>query len=226
MLFGKKAEKKPQKKTSKPTVKKEKISKEVLSESQIREHIGEGWIRAVIIFELVGKPEKHVQETLHSYVENFKRMEEVIPLKEDTEEPMEHEDGMFSAYIEMEALVKNMETLTLIAVNFMPASIEILDPDSPQVQAHHLTTWFNDLLAKLHEVSKVLREERSINAHLTESLNSLIKNTVLVAITGKDRTVPELEKIIGIKAEQLQPFIEHLVKKEQIMKKGEKYTPR
>src|SRR5687767_13589124 len=99
-----------------------------MKDSQIREHIAKGWIRAIITFEVVGKPKEHVERSLGEYIDNVKKDERVIFLKEDREEAIEHEDGMFSTFSESEMLVKGLDTFTWLCINFSPASIEVLEP--------------------------------------------------------------------------------------------------
>lgn len=218
MLFKKKDGKKEAKQAAKhPGKKGVKTHKpEKLTDGEVKQHLVEGWIRCIVIFELAGKPKEHIEETLKAYMENIKRDERVALLAEEYADTEEHEDGMFSTFCETEMLVVNAEVLTWLAINFSPASIEILEPQELRLSSGDLTSWYNDLLSKLHEVSNVLREERSINGHLTESLNALIKNAVKLALRIEDRDAAGIEEYVGIPAKQLEPFLKHLVEKKEI----------
>lgn len=231
MLFGKtgKAKKSTKARKSKKSTKEKKESKKTgqpakLSEKDVKERLQQGWARAIIVFELAGKPKEHIEQTLPAYIENIKRDERVAFLSEEYGDIVEHEDGIFSMYCETDLLVQNLDTLTWLAINFSPASIEVLEPGEFTVPQNDLTAWLNDLLSKLHEVSNILREERSVNNHLTTSLNALIKNSIKAALREGPKDIKELEEVLGIHHEQLKPFADHLVEKEQLTKEGDAYS--
>ncbi len=191
---------------------------------EIREKLHEGWLRAMITFELVGKPREHIEMTIRGYVENVKNDGRVLSISEEFADAIEHDDGMFSAFVEMEALVMDLDTLTWLAFNFQPASIEILEPERLVVEGRNITNWCNDLISKLHEMSGLLREEQSVTAAMTQSLNALIRNAILLALRQGEKTPQELQQLTGIMAEQLEPFLQHLVEKGTVRKAGDKYA--
>jgi hypothetical protein len=191
--------------------------------NDIKNKMSQGWLRAIIVFELAGKPREHIEQTMRAYIENIKTDGRVLSLKEDYADAIEHEDGIFSTFVEMEAIVEDLETCTWLAINFMPASIEVMEPESVTFEARHITNWYNDLLSKLHELSGILRQERSVNAHLTEAMNALIKNGLLSAVRDGEKTGKELQAMTGILEEQLEPFLKHLVEKGRLAKDDEKY---
>ena len=212
------------------TRKKAKVVKEkvperphTLTSKEITDRLKKGWIRAIIVFELVGKPQAHIEQTIRGYIDTIRRDERIAFLNEEYAESEEHEDGMFSTFCETELLIDGLETVTWLSINFSPASVEILEPPELRIKDTELTNWYNDLISKLHEVSNVLREERSVNSHLTVSLNALIKNALKAALENDARTVEELSKILGIHHEQLAPFIKHLVEQKTLVAEGKSY---
>ena len=119
-----------------------------MKESHIREHLQKGWIRCIVTFEIVGKPAKHVETALAGFLDNIKKDHRIAIIQEEILPPEEMEDGMFSAIAEEEILVKNLETLTWLSINFSPASIEILEPTELEVQSRDITNWLNDSFSK------------------------------------------------------------------------------
>lgn len=228
MFFSKKKEERKLKKEKpKKTVKslnKQASSKKTAEQATDRELMADGWIKAIIVFELAGKPKEHIEKTMKAYLANIKSDGRIKVKQEEYGDTEEHDDGIFSTFCEIEAVVVNLDTLNWLAVNFMPASIEVIEPDKPEINANHITGWFNDLLAKLHETSNVMREERSVNAHLTEALNALIKNSLIIAAKEDAKTESEFEKVLGIPKKQLEPFIKFLTEKGKLQKKGPKYS--
>ena len=219
---AKKAKKVPAKKAAKKP--EQQPAKKALTPGEVKEKLKEGWTRCILTFELAGSPREHVEETLRAYILNIKTDGRVLCLREEFADALEHDDGVFSAFVEMEALVEDLETMTWLAVNFMPASIEVHEPEKLSVQARVITNWYNDLLSKLHELSTILREERAVNQHLTEAMNALIKNAILAGVRPGPKTAKELQAITGITAEQLEPFLKHLVEKKRLAHKGSAYA--
>lgn len=194
-----------------------------IDEKQARERLKKGWIRAIVAFEVAGRPKEHVAESLTQYLANIRKDSRIAILQEEREEVTEHEDGMFSTFAEVEMVVQDLETFTWLCMNFSPASIEILEPDSITVETRDLTNWLNDLLAKLHEVGTDYRAQKASKEHLTVAMNALIKNAILLAVRGGDRTPKDLERDIGIGIEQLQPFLTHLIEKGKLADRGNAY---
>ena len=63
-----------------------------MNDKEIRTKIDEGWIRSIVIIEMVGKPKEHVEETLRSYMSTIKEDKDLAVLKEDYAETVEKED--------------------------------------------------------------------------------------------------------------------------------------
>jgi hypothetical protein len=188
-----------------------------MKQSQIREHLAKGWIQAIVTFEVVGKPAEHVEEALTGYLENIKQDHRIIFLREEREPAAELEDGLFSTFCESEMLVKDLETFTWLCINFSPASIEVLEPESIDVEAREITNWINDLLSKVHEIGTNYRSHKTANEHLTVAINQLIKNAILLSLRQGTRTLKDLETDTGILDEQLEPFLKHMAEKRQII---------
>ncbi|MDD9953509.1 MAG: hypothetical protein OXR66_04170 [Candidatus Woesearchaeota archaeon] len=195
-----------------------------MKESEIRAKIGDGWLRVIMTLEVAGKPKEHIEETLDKYIENIDKDERIEVLIDDREPAEEHEDGMFTAFSELEMIVDNMETLTWLCVNFSPASIEVIDPETFQIEGREITNWLNDLLAKIHEISKDYREKLSGNEYLTRAMNQLIQNSVILSLKTGNKTEEELVKETGLIPDTLKPFLKHLVEKKHITKKGKEYS--
>jgi len=195
-----------------------------LSEKEIRTKIKDkGYIRILIVFELVGTPKDHVETTIKNYMANLKSDSRIEIINEDYADTVEQEDGMFSTFVEAELLVSSMDVLTWLAINFSPASIEVIEPNQLVFKESVITGWYNDLISKMHEISTVLRQERNVNQQLIVSVNSLIKNALLLSVKNSDKTIDELARDVGIIPDQLLEFVNFLVEKKKIVKKGDKY---
>ena len=231
MFVFKKKKPAPKKKTAKkPTPAKKTVTKPAtpknegkLSEADISERIEEGAIRVIVTFEIVGKPKTHVETALKQYMENIKQDGRITLLAEEYAEALEQEDGIFSTFCEAEMLINNIDVLPWIAINFSPASIEILEPAEKKLTAPQLNSWLNDLVSKMHELGMQHRDVIHKNQALNASMNALIKNALISATELEERTPEQLQKIIGIHKDQLKPFLENLVEKGRLTEKKGKY---
>lgn len=195
-----------------------------MKESQVREHISKGWIRAIVTFEIVGKPAKHVEESLTGYIDNIKKDDRIIVLRDEREHSQKVDNGLYSAISEIEAIFKNLETLTWLAINFSPASIEIIAPDDFDIPSRDITNWLNDLLANLHEVSGTMRAHKNSADHLTVAINQLIQNAVLLATRQGPKNAQEIGDAIGVGHEQLAPFLQRLREKGRLTENNGLYS--
>lgn len=194
-----------------------------LKEKEIAARVAKGEIRCIITFEIVGRPKEHIEQALKTYLANLRKDARLTFLNENVAEAMEQDEGFFSTFAEVEMLVKGMGTITWIAVNFSPASIEILEPASHEFPAADLTAWFNDLIAKLHEIGLEYRNTQQKNKALNASLNALINNFVLSVCEESALTTEQMQARIGIHKDQLTPFVEHLVQQGRLEKIGTGY---
>ncbi len=196
-----------------------------LSQDEIKKKVKkEGWLIVKMIFEMVGKPKEHIEKTLKAYMTNIKTDERVHCLSEEYAPVEKTDDGdFFTGFCDADLLVQNLETLNWLMVNFMPASIEILEPAEFKLEARHIQNWLNDMVAKLHEISGNVRQGNNTIQFLTKNMNALIQNMILMAVSGGASTTAEISKKVGIPEEQLKPFFEHMIKNGQLALNGKKY---
>ncbi|MBR9703710.1 hypothetical protein GOV10_06730, partial [Candidatus Woesearchaeota archaeon] len=147
----------------------------------------------------------------------------VTLLAEDYAEAIEQDDGVFSTFCEAEMLLSSIDVLSWIAINFSPASIEILEPSEKTLKAAQITSWLNDLISKMHEMGMEYRGALQKNKALNLSMNALIKNAIISATETEERNAAELQKIVGIHKDQLKPFLDNLVEKDRLTEKKGKY---
>lgn len=195
-----------------------------MKEPEIKNLLKAGWIRAIVTFEVAGKPKEHVEDALTKYLDNIKKDSRIKIIEQAQEDAFEHEDGIFSTFAECEMLVEGLETFTWLCINFSPASIEIMEPDEIKIEARDITNWLNDLLAKIHDVGNDYRTQLGVRDHLTLAMNQLIQNAIFLSLKTGKKKKEALAKDTGILEDQLTPFLDHLVKKEEIALDDEEYS--
>jgi hypothetical protein len=195
-----------------------------MEDKELQKKIQKGAILAQVAFEVMGNPKEHVEKTIHDFMDNIRKDFQINILNEEYGEAEEvpKSEGLWSTYCDAEILTDNLDKFNWLCVNFMPSSIEIIEPQELRIKDKDLTNWFNDLLAKLHEVSISYRQATTKEDLLIENMNLLIQNSILLAAEHHHKK-QEIGEKIGIPSDQLEPFFESLLKSNKLEKKGEEY---
>lgn len=193
-----------------------------LNKKEIQEKLSEGYIHFNTIIELVGKPRDHVDKTIKDYVAKLEENEHYIITKKDISKAKKTDDGYFSSFAELEILVKEVQGVIAFCFNYMPASIEIIEPSEIVFNNVKLTDIMNELQAKLHEVDMIAKGANQKVMHLSENFNGLLANFIKYSCI-KEKDIPTLSKITGFDEKVLEPFLENLVKNGKLNKADNKY---
>jgi hypothetical protein len=189
---------------------------------QLKAKVEEGWIHINVLYEIVGNPKDHVQKAMELFLDNISKDPHILTTKEEIDDTIELENGIFSVAGEVEYLVFGLDKLTWLAFNFMPASIEVKAPAQLTFKDKDFSGWMNDLLAKLHEVNAVHTALVGEKDGLVRNLNAAIKNSILLAL-HEPRLEADLAKKVGLSKEQLALFLDAMVQEKKIAKDGAKY---
>jgi len=190
----------------------------------VKELLEDKWILARLILQIAGSPKEHVEETLKKLVEDIKKYKEIKLIKSQLEEATEQEDKIWTAFAEVEIVTKNLPLLTAFCMEYMPSSVEILEPDVPLANANMTTNFLNDLLSKIHEFSMQLKNANAKIEILNKNASALMSNLIFYVTKDTERTIEDLEKHVGVKKEQLKPFIEKLVHAGKLKESEGKYS--
>jgi hypothetical protein len=198
-----------------------KLSK--LEPVNAKELLKQGYVHCLITFELIGKPAKHVDDTLVSYLENIKK-EEGIKFLDVHIEPAIESDQMFSAYAEVDMLVKNMEIMTWLAINYTPASIEIIEPLDFEFSALDMQNWLNDLLSRLHTIGANYKSAVAELDYVKDKMVTLIDNTILLSLGRGPKQLSELEKDTALVKETAEIRLKKLIESNKVIEKKGVYS--
>lgn len=193
-----------------------------MKSKEIQEHVEEGYLRAIVIFELVGKPKQHIEQTIKAYIENVKTQEGIICLREEFDETQELEKDVFSTVSEVEILVQNMEKLTWLCLNFTPASVEIVEPQQKTLEQQEITHWLNDLLARLHEIGMIQKNLQGQHQVLVKNFNAMTRNAILLALQ-QTKDIEGIAKQIGMDGEHTKKFLDALIQEGKAREEQGKY---
>ena len=177
---------------------------------------------ANVLVEIVGKPEKHVVESLKIMIDKIKSEKGLKIKREKTFEPKQTE-SYFTSFSEMEIEFDTTSHIVSFCFDYMPSSIEILEPAELQLESHTFAEILNDLLAKLHSVNMGLANSKAENQMLKMNSEALLKNIIMISLK-EPKTLEEISPLVGIKPKDLEPFIEGFVKNGKIKKDNNKYS--
>ena len=129
-------------------------------------------IKAII--EILGTPKEHVEETLQKVLTELGNRKGVTILSKEIAETKQLEK-FFSTYVDVELKLTDMDKMIDICFDFLPSSIEILEPERINVEAYKIAGFMNDLLAKLHQHSMIIRNLHAENLLMKEQLKKIKK---------------------------------------------------
>ncbi|MFC1727860.1 hypothetical protein ACFLZ7_00135 [Nanoarchaeota archaeon] len=179
------------------------------------EQLEEGRILCRTIIEMLGKPKEYIVDTLKSYVDKIKQNKDIEIVNEEMSEAVEQE-GLFSVFVEIEAWFKNSVTVMDFCFDYMPSSIEIIDPEKLTYTSNQITNLFNDLQARLHTVDMMLKNTVQENKILRKNAGALLRNNILMSLKEKSKKIEEISKKVGIPKEQLKAFLDKTIKEGHI----------
>jgi len=130
----------------------------------------ENWLTIRMIQEIAGFPEAKVVETMDRMNGRLASMDGVDVLERDIHKPKEVKEGIWSMFADIELKVKDFPTIILILFDFMPSSIEILEPSTVTTDTIELSGAINDLVGKMHHLDAIAKKFYAANNALQRKL--------------------------------------------------------
>ncbi len=130
-------------------------------------------IVARLIIEILGAPKAHVEETMGMVIDKLKAEEEVELLKKTTYESEQQENKLWSTFSEVEIKVSSFQRLMGLAFDYMPSTLEILEPAGLELDSNNVSDVLNDLLAKLHRYDMLVKNFNAENKVLKQKLEKI-----------------------------------------------------
>lgn len=190
----------------------------------IKSKIEEGWLQISFIVEMMGKPKEHLETTLKSYVDNLKKDKKIIFINEEYAEPKQVEDSaLFTTFVELEVLMKGPQKVIDFCFDFMPSSVEVIEPTTIHIKNEELNSLFNDLQARLHKLDMITKNANQKLQILSKNGAILVFNSILLALNQGPATLKELSSLTKVPEEELTKFLEKVVKDKRVKLSGKKY---
>jgi hypothetical protein len=126
-------------------------------------------IRAQFIFEMLGKPAEHLNETLKELIDKMDEQKGIQIVSNVIHEPKPFEEegsqveGLFTTFADVELELDNTELLIAVTLNMLPAHVEVIEPSELRFSNFDLSKILSELTIKMHkydEVAKALTIQR------------------------------------------------------------------
>ena len=124
-------------------------------------------INAALILEVVGKPKEHLTETLNNLISQIEAEKDVkiVDKKVNEPVPLEKHEGFFTSFAEVEVRVEYLRNLMGLIFKYMPAHVDIIEPENVRMDNNTLSEILNELTRRLHgydEIARVIQVEKKI----------------------------------------------------------------
>lgn len=159
----------------------------------IKEKIDEGWLHCHIVLEVLGRPADYVNKTLHFIVDGLAKEKDVEIIDKNFFKPKKIKN-LFSVFVEIEMLVKGIDKLIAIVFDFMPSSIEIVEPPQFKMKINDANNLINDLAAKLHKYDSTTKNLSLQNVILQKQIEELKKGKPIVDKEVKEKKTKKRKK--------------------------------
>jgi hypothetical protein len=183
-----------------------------------------GEYKALTILEIVGKPKEHIEKTLKDYIKQIEKDKRYAVASTSTKRAKKLEGEMYSAFAELTFYTKDMQSILDFALDYLPASIEIEEPEKITLKNTSASAIVNDFLVKLHQVDMVAKGLKQKNLILSKSVGILIQNAILILLNLGPKTKEEIGKYVGVRDEQLSTFLKMLKDDKKIAEKDGRYS--
>ncbi|MEK6863095.1 MAG: hypothetical protein AABW53_00140 [Nanoarchaeota archaeon] len=166
--------------------------------------------RAVI--EVLGKPKEHVDSALKGYIQKLKEDTHYVVIKEELADLKKHEENdLWMVFAELEIKTASLTPIIDFCFEYMPSLIEIIEPHELKISSADVSSFLNDLQAKLHGVDMLAKQLKMENQILHQTTSSLLSNYIAVLLRQNNLTSEQLSKLTGVKLDMLEDFLDKLI---------------
>lgn len=133
------------------------------------------WIKARMIIEIVGMPEEHVKQTLDLLAEKFgEKRRDIKVTSKKVNEPKKASEKMFSGFVEFEFEAKDICVMFGIVVDYLPSSIEIIEPEELKETSFNLNGILNEVGGRLHAYDAAVKQLKAHNIMIGKELKKYL----------------------------------------------------
>ncbi len=153
------------------------------------------WIKAKMLIEVAGFPQEHVDHAMKLIAEKFAAdRTDVRNISEKTNaaKKVESKDitEFYAGFLEIDAEYKDVIPLLHLTLEFLPAHVEILEPQNLQLESTDLTELFTDISGRVHQYESMIRGLKAEQEIIEREYNKLIpeekKKEVIISVRTRE----------------------------------------
>ena len=187
------------------------------------ERIKKGQILVQAIIEILGAPKAHVEDTMIKVVDGMQDKEWLEVVSDEVAEATQQKD-LFSSYADVQVWVKSFGHMIEFLFNYMPSSIEILEPQEMQLKREDIGNLMTEISGRLHASDAQLKDLNARNQVIDRNTRQIIQNFITRTLESGEKTVSEVTKIIGIPESNTQAYLDVMVGGKLVKKQKNKYS--
>ncbi len=137
-------------------------------------------IHAVLVLEMIGRPPEYLNEAMSKVITNIDEEKGVEVLSKKINDPVQLKDNkeFFSTFAEVDIKVEEIANLAILMFKYMPAHIEILQPELIALTNNGWSDILSELVRRLHGYDEVARVLDYQNQELKKKIEELTKGKV------------------------------------------------
>lgn len=165
-------------------------------------------IKVAMIFDAIGRPPEHLVESLGKLVDEIDREKGVNVSSKKIQEPILMKDSkeFYTTFAEVEAEIEEIIYLTILLFKYMPAHIEVIEPEILALSNGSWNEVLNELARRLHGYDEIARMMQAENQELRQKIAQITGKQVITPLTPKSevrlpqpKSTPETEKKVKSK---------------------------
>jgi hypothetical protein len=133
-------------------------------------------ITAMMIIEVAGRPPEYLENSLKLHLEKLNHIKDVKLISSKIAESrlIEAEKDLYTCFGEVEIETMGFAKLMDLVFDFMPSSIEIINPNDIEFNCQEATMFANDMAGRLHKYDELAKIARLQLQNMSQQL--LAKN--------------------------------------------------
>ncbi len=132
-------------------------------------------IKVSLIIEVLGKPKEHLTESLGKIIEQIDKEKGVTVEAKDVHDPkeLENKKGFYTAFADVQIEVEEIIYLMILMFKYMPAHVEIVEPELIALTNHGWGDIINELTRRLHGYDEIARVLQLQNQQFRQKLDEI-----------------------------------------------------
>ncbi|HIH14772.1 MAG: hypothetical protein QT08_C0009G0016 [archaeon GW2011_AR17] len=127
-----------------------------------------------ITVEVLGSPKDHVEKALQQVIKKLREDEKGIKvLKVEEFECKQMDNKLWNTFADIEFETFELKRVLDVCYDYMPSTIEILEPAGLEIDTNDIADVFNDFLTHLHKYSMVLKKLQTENIYMMKELEKI-----------------------------------------------------